>query len=135
MSQTDQTTAKGYASSESDSKQASSSSSRKRASRAGQRSVTTLSAAQLERKRANDREAQRAIRQRTKGHIDGLEQRIADLALAKDSQEKLLVATQHRNQELEQENAYFRTRFGGDAFVLNVVENEGEQLIAILPQR
>ena len=35
---------------------------KKRPSRAGTRSVNTLSATQLERKRANDREAQRAIR-------------------------------------------------------------------------
>ena len=43
------------------------------------RSVSALSASQLERKRANDREAQRLIRQRTKDRIDSLEQEIADL--------------------------------------------------------
>jgi hypothetical protein len=43
------------------------------------RSVSSLSATQLERKRANDREAQRLIRQRTKDRIDSLEQEIADL--------------------------------------------------------
>jgi hypothetical protein len=43
------------------------------------RSVSSLSAIQLERKRANDREAQRLIRQRTKDRIDGLEKQIADL--------------------------------------------------------
>ena len=52
---------------------------KKRPSRAGTRSVTTLTAAQLERKRANDREAQRAIRQRTKDHIDTLERQVRDL--------------------------------------------------------
>ncbi len=43
------------------------------------RSVSSLSAIQLERKRANDREAQRLIRQRTKDRIDGLEKQITDL--------------------------------------------------------
>ncbi len=43
------------------------------------RSVSSLSATQLERKRANDREAQRLIRQRTKDRIDSLEQEISDL--------------------------------------------------------
>ena len=43
------------------------------------RSVNSLSATQLERKRANDREAQRLIRQRTKDRIDGLEQEISEL--------------------------------------------------------
>lgn len=43
------------------------------------RSVSSLSATQLERKRANDREAQRLIRQRTKDRIDGLERQISDL--------------------------------------------------------
>ena len=52
---------------------------RRRASRAGTRSVSTLSAVQLERKRANDREAQRAIRQRTKENTERLEKRVTDL--------------------------------------------------------
>ncbi|KAL9618457.1 MAG: hypothetical protein Q9160_006835 [Pyrenula sp. 1 TL-2023] len=67
---------------------------RRRGSRAGTRSVSTLSASQLERKRANDREAQRTIRQRTKEHIESLENRVNELtargrqlddALAKNS--------------------------------------------------
>lgn len=52
---------------------------RKRESRAGTRKVTSLSAEQLERKRANDREAQRTIRQRTKEHIERLEHQVAEL--------------------------------------------------------
>lgn len=76
---------------------------RRRTSRAGTRSVTTLSTAQLERKRANDREAQRAIRQRTKSHIDELERKIAD------TDERLNTALQ-RNAFLESENASLRSR-------------------------
>ncbi|PYH39584.1 uncharacterized protein BO87DRAFT_2825 [Aspergillus neoniger CBS 115656] len=52
---------------------------KKRESRAGARKVTSLSAEQLERKRANDREAQRTIRQRTKEHIERLEHQVAEL--------------------------------------------------------
>jgi mevalonate kinase len=82
---------------------------KKRPSRAGTRSVSTLTAAQLERKRANDREAQRAIRQRTKDHIEALERQIRDLAATSDTSGKLMQAMQ-RNQELEQENALLRSR-------------------------
>ncbi|KGO75025.1 hypothetical protein PITC_047080 [Penicillium italicum] len=46
---------------------------KRRESRPGARKVTTLSAEQLERKRANDREAQRSIRQRTREHREQLE--------------------------------------------------------------
>lgn len=53
--------------------------SKKRESRAGTRKVTSLSAEQLERKRANDREAQRTIRQRTREHIEQLEYQVAEL--------------------------------------------------------
>lgn len=52
---------------------------KKRESRAGTRKVTSLTAEQLERKRANDREAQRTIRQRTKEHIETLERQVAEL--------------------------------------------------------
>ncbi|KAJ5361739.1 hypothetical protein N7541_002583 [Penicillium brevicompactum] len=50
---------------------------RRRESRSGTRKVSTLSTEQLERKRANDREAQRSIRQRTKEHIEQLEAQVA----------------------------------------------------------
>lgn len=97
----------------------------KRASRAGTRSVSTLSAAQLERKRANDREAQRAIRQRTKDHIETLERRISELTGTQEAREKLFLATQQRNRELEEENIYLRNRLSGDSFAINVNDNDG----------
>ncbi|KAJ5578539.1 uncharacterized protein N7459_007503 [Penicillium hispanicum] len=50
---------------------------RKRESRSGTRKVSSLSAEQLERKRANDREAQRSIHQRTKEHIEQLENQVS----------------------------------------------------------
>jgi regulator of replication initiation timing len=82
---------------------------KRRPSRAGTRSVSTLTAAQLERKRANDREAQRAIRQRTKDHIDALERQIQELTATNDTSARLMQALQ-RNEELEQENAILRSR-------------------------
>ena len=102
----------GYASSESESRPVPSGGGKKRASRAGTRSVTTLSAAQLERKRANDREAQRAIRQRTKDHIEALERNINDLRAANDASEKIATIAHQRSRELEEENTYLRTKLG-----------------------
>ena len=115
----------GYISSESESRQPSSSSGKKRASRAGTRSVTTLSTAQLERKRANDREAQRAIRQRTKDHIESLERSISDLRSAHDANEKLVTATHQRNRELEEENAYLRTKLNDAGYPMSAPKSEG----------
>lgn len=87
------------------------SSAKRRPSRAGTRSVSSLTPAQLERKRANDREAQRAIRQRTKDHIENLERKIAELTAGDDTSSKLMHAL-HRVEKLEQENAMLRSRLG-----------------------
>ena len=106
----ERTQSHGYASSGSEQPKKSGLSAKKRASRAGTRSVSTLSAAQLERKRANDREAQRAIRQRTKDHIDGLESTISELRRSQDAGDKIALATRQRNRELEEENSYLRLR-------------------------
>jgi hypothetical protein len=106
----ERTQSHGYASSGSEQPKKSGSTTKKRASRAGTRSVSTLSAAQLERKRANDREAQRAIRQRTKDHIDGLESTIAELRRSQEASDKISLATRQRNRELEEENSYLRLR-------------------------
>lgn len=51
----------------------------KRDSRSNIRRVSTLSAEQLERKRTNDREAQRLIRQRTKEQIESLQREVSIL--------------------------------------------------------
>ena len=72
---------------------------RKRESRAGTRSVSTLSAAQLERKRANDREAQRTIRQRNREHIESLERQVAQLTARKEQLDSAL----QRNAVMEAE--------------------------------
>ncbi|KAF2011451.1 hypothetical protein BU24DRAFT_397981 [Aaosphaeria arxii CBS 175.79] len=52
---------------------------KKRRTGASSRGVANLTPDQLARKRANDREAQRAIRERTKNQIDRLNQRIREL--------------------------------------------------------
>lgn len=72
------------------------------ASRAGTRSVSTLTPAQLQRKRANDREAQRAIRQRNKEHIETLERRIEELSVD-NVDAATLVQLRQRVRELEDE--------------------------------
>ncbi|KAH7138361.1 hypothetical protein B0J11DRAFT_475915 [Dendryphion nanum] len=100
---------------------------KRRPSRAGTRSVSTLTAAQLERKRANDREAQRAIRARTKEHIESLEKQVRDLnsQLEANSSTKMM-DLMRRNDELEQENAVLRNRLSHAVAALGVSDqNQG----------
>ncbi|OQE23473.1 hypothetical protein PENFLA_c011G04470 [Penicillium flavigenum] len=75
---------------------------KRRESRSGTRKVSTLSAEQLERKRANDREAQRSIRQRTKGHIEQLEAQVSAL----QSQIAKMRVQNERFDEVVQHNAF-----------------------------
>lgn len=84
-----------------------------------------MSAAQLERKRANDREAQRAIRQRTKDHIENLEKSITDLRQSHDANEKLMLATRHRNRELEDENSYLRMKMNEAGLAVDLPPLQG----------
>ncbi|KAM3425198.1 hypothetical protein BST61_g7156 [Cercospora zeina] len=124
----EQASSQRYVSPGSDTRKSSTSSSKKRASRAGTRSVTTLSAAQLERKRANDREAQRAIRQRTKDHIDHLERTVNELRGNQEQTEKIAHATQQRNRELEEEIVYLRTKLNEAGFSINGLASENQRL-------
>lgn len=71
---------------------------RSTASCARTRSISKLSAAQLSRKRKNDRESQRAIRQWTKAQIERLEQQNQEI--------------EQRNQELEQQNRELEDEIG-----------------------
>lgn len=61
-----------------------------------------MTPAQLQRKRANDREAQRAIRQRNKEHIDNLERRIEELS-SSNVDAATLVQLRQRVRDLEDE--------------------------------
>ncbi|KAJ5515155.1 hypothetical protein N7463_004707 [Penicillium fimorum] len=75
---------------------------KRRESRSGTRKVSTLSVEQLERKRANDREAQRSIRQRTKEHIEQLEAQVVTL----QSQIADMRSQNERFDEVMQHNAF-----------------------------
>ena len=82
--------------------------SKRRRTSASGRGVANLTPEQLNKKRANDREAQRAIRERTKVQIEGLERKIQELTSQQPYQE-----LQHalRQKELvERENEEIRKR-------------------------
>jgi hypothetical protein len=67
-----------------------------------------MTAEQLAKKRANDREAQRAIRERTKNQIEGLERRIRELTSQQPYQELQLALRQ--KEAVEAENADIKKR-------------------------
>lgn len=77
-------------------------------SRAGTRSISTLSADQLVRRQANDRDAQRASRLNTKEHVDSLKKTIPELRRSQKASERLISATRQHNGHLEEENARLR---------------------------
>jgi len=79
--------------------------------RKGTRSVSTLTPSQLARKRANDREAQRAIRARTKEHIDRLERELEDLK-SKQSRDQTVQELLRRNKALEDELSRLKENMG-----------------------
>ncbi|KAK2685615.1 hypothetical protein QWA68_016263 [Fusarium oxysporum] len=70
--------------------------------RKGTRNVSTLTPVQLARKRAKDREAQRAIRARTKEHIERLERELAGLR-SKQSRDQTVQELLRRNEAIEKE--------------------------------
>lgn len=77
----------------------------------GTRSVSTLTPSQLARKRANDREAQRAIRARTKEHIERLESELEELK-SHQSRDKTVQDLLRRNKALEEELNRLRESLG-----------------------
>lgn len=79
--------------------------------RKGTRSVSTLTPSQLARKRANDREAQRAIRARTKEHIERLERELEDLK-SKQSRDQTVQQLLRRNKALEDELSRLKENMG-----------------------
>jgi serine phosphatase RsbU (regulator of sigma subunit) len=79
--------------------------------RKGTRSVSTLTPAQLARKRANDREAQRAIRARTKEHIERLESEIDELR-GMQNRDQAVQELLRRNRALEDELNRLRESMG-----------------------
>ncbi|KAI6246235.1 hypothetical protein HI914_05892 [Erysiphe necator] len=94
------------------------------------RSVTHLSKAQLARKRANDREAQRNIRQRTKEHIGNLERKVKELEQSgrSSSVERVL----KRNQDLEAEIERLRAQLTSQAHLPNTSQISPDMLEDLL---
>ncbi|KUI59058.1 AP-1-like transcription factor [Cytospora mali] len=94
--------------------------------RKGTRSVSTLTPSQLARKRANDREAQRAIRARTKEHIERLECELEELK-SKQNRDETVQDLLKRNKALECELKRLRKTMGiphTDPYPSSVYENE-----------
>ena len=73
--------------------------------------MSTLTPSQLARKRANDREAQRAIRARTKEHIENLEREIDELK-SQQSRDQAVQDLLGRNKALEEEVRRLRETLG-----------------------
>ncbi|KAL2753762.1 hypothetical protein ACRALDRAFT_1077329 [Sodiomyces alcalophilus JCM 7366] len=90
--------------------------SKKRRTGPGSRGVASLTPAQLAKKRANDREAQRAIRERTKNQIEQLERRIRELTSQQPYQE-LQVALRAK-EAVEAENAEIKRQLASIVSVL-----------------
>ena len=81
---------------------------KRKAPSSGSRGVASLTPDQLAKKRANDREAQRAIRERTKQTIDTLEAKIKDLTSQQPYQE--LQAIVRQKDAIQAENEEMRRR-------------------------
>ena len=77
---------------------------KRRISNAGSRGVANLTPEQLAKKRANDREAQRAIRERTKGQIENLEKKIQELTAQRPYLELQKIIRQKEKVEAENED-------------------------------
>jgi Na+-transporting NADH:ubiquinone oxidoreductase subunit NqrC len=81
---------------------------RRKTTSSSSRGVANLTPDQLAKKRANDREAQRAIRERTKNQIEGLEKKIRELTSQQPYQELQHVLRQR--EAVEAENADIKKR-------------------------
>ncbi|KAK5198627.1 hypothetical protein LTR92_001098 [Exophiala xenobiotica] len=90
---------------------------KRKAPTSGGRGVASLTPDQLAKKRANDREAQRAIRERTKQTIDNLERRIEELTSQQPYQE--LQAVIRQKDAIQAENDEIRRRL---ASVMSIIQ-------------
>lgn len=90
---------------------------KRRTTASSSRGVANLTPDQLAKKRANDREAQRAIRERTKNQIETLERRIRDLTSQQPYQELQNVLRQ--KDAVEAENADIKKRLSS---VLSLIQ-------------
>ncbi|KAK7748080.1 hypothetical protein SLS53_001332 [Cytospora paraplurivora] len=104
---------------------------KKRKSAPGSRGVANLTPEQLAKKRANDREAQRAIRERTKMTIESLERRIRELTSQQPYQE--LQAALRAKEAVEAENADIKRRLASVISVLQPLVTQTPNEQAVLP--
>ncbi|KAK2594865.1 hypothetical protein QQS21_007415 [Conoideocrella luteorostrata] len=100
-----------------DAEQAQGAGAKKKKTGLASRGVANLTPEQLAKKRANDREAQRAIRERTKNQIETLERRILELTNQKPYQE--LQAVIRAKEAVEKENADIKRQL---ASVMNILK-------------
>ncbi|ODH48971.1 hypothetical protein GX48_04904 [Paracoccidioides brasiliensis] len=96
---------------------------RKAPSVASSRGVAHLTPEQLAKKRANDREAQRAIRKRTKAQIETLEQRVQELTSQQPYQDLLKALSQKH--AVEKENEDIRRMLASVLAMIQPVVNGG----------
>jgi len=90
------------------------------------RGVANLTPEQLAKKRANDREAQRAIRERTKRQIESLEQKICELTSQQPYQELQHVLRQ--KDAVEAENVDIKKRLASVlALIQPILGQHGKQ--------
>lgn len=92
---------------------------KKRKTGPNSRGVANLTPEQLARKRANDREAQRAIRERTKNQIDRLNQRIRDLENQQPYHDLQVVLRE--KEAIQAENADIRRRLEGAMSIIQPI--------------
>lgn len=92
---------------------------RKRKTISSSRGVASLTPDQLAKKRANDREAQRAIRERTKQQIESLERRIQELTSQQPYQELQVVIRQ--KDAIQAENDEIRRRLASIMSILQPI--------------
>ncbi|KAI1041536.1 hypothetical protein LB505_001781 [Fusarium chuoi] len=97
----------------------------------GSRGVANLTPEQLAKKRANDREAQRAIRERTKNQIEDLQRQIQELTNQQPYQE--LQSVLRAKEAVEQENADIKRRLAGIVAMLQPIIGQGKHLVSFLP--
>lgn len=95
------------------------------------RGVANLTPEQLAKKRANDREAQRAIRERTKNQIENLERKIRELTQQQPYQE--LQSVLRQKEIVENENAEIRKRLAGVMSLIQPVVGVGPHSMFHLP--
>ena len=98
---------------------------KRRTSTTGSRGVANLTPDQLAKKRANDREAQRAIRERTKNQIDSLERTIRELRSQQPYQDLQRVIRQ--KEAVEAENAEIKRRLASVLSILQPLIGAGGQ--------